>query len=313
LSNRRATSAVTLSFNRVGRALLNRSRYKLGNRTQPLASTHSMQACSQSLVFTITLGLANFSILFSPLSSADPTSQKAALDDEWVIWAAPYLWGLSMNGEAQLGDVVGDVDVAFSDILDDINIGVMGFLDGRKGQLGFFVNPIYSRLRSTEDIDGVKIRVTNDTAIVAFGGYYRWIDEVVIGWEGGESGRIIIEPYAGVRWTHMRVEIDANSEGQVDGNEDWLDPIVGGRGLYAWNSHWDIALAADVGGFGVGSDSSWNAHLMLGYRFKIGGSEAIFRVGYRALHQDYDTGSGASLFQWDVTQSGPIAGVAIKL
>jgi hypothetical protein len=135
---------------------------------------------------------------------------------------------------------VADVDVAFSDILDDINIGVMGFLDGRKGKLGYFVNPIYSRLRSTENIDGVKVRATNDTAIVAFGSYYRWIDEAVTGWEGEQSGRIIVEPYVGV-------------------------------------------------------------------------SEAIFRIGYRALHQDYDTGSGASLFQWDVTQSGPIAGVAMKL
>jgi hypothetical protein len=272
-----------------------------------------MKACSKSLFSTLTLCLASSLILFSPLSSAASTSQKATLDDEWVIWAAPYLWGLSMDGDAQIGDEGADVDVPFSDILDDINIGVMGFFDGRKGKLGYFFNPIYSRLRSTENVDAVKVRVTNDTAIVALGSYYRWIDKAVTGWEGKEAGRIIVEPYAGVRWTHMRVEIDTNSEGQVDDSEDWLDPFVGGRGLYAWNSHWDIALAADVGGFGIGSDSSWNAHLMLGYHFNIGGREAIFRGGYRALHQDYDTGSGASQFQWDVTQSGPIAGLAIKL
>ena len=73
-----------------------------------------------------------------------------------------------------------------------------------------------------------------------------------------------------------------------------------------------IAFAADVGGFGTGSDSAWNIHLLLGYRLQLFGREAIIRGGYRALHQEYKTGSGRSTFKWDVTQEGPIAGIALK-
>ena len=249
---------------------------------------------------------------------AGPTVQAAAdLDkmqsDEWVTWAAPYLWGLSMDGEAQVGEAQGDVDVGFSDILDDINVGVMGFIDGRKGRLGYFINPIYSQLTTKENVEGERVDVTNDSSILAIGGYYRWIEKSVTGRNGENTGRVVVEPYGGVRWTYMRVEIDVKGVGQVDESENWLDPIIGSRFMYAWDSRWDIAFAGDVGGFGIGSDSTWNMHLLLGYRLQLFGREAILRGGYRALHQDYDTGSGNSAFQWDVTQEGPIAGVAIKL
>ena len=233
--------------------------------------------------------------------------------EEWTIWAAPYLWGLSLDGEAQVGEAVADVDVGFSEILDDINIGFMGFIDGRKGRLGYFINPIYSQLTTKENVEGERVDVTNDSSILAIGGYYRWIEKAVAGRNGGNTGRVVVEPYGGVRWTYLRVEIDAKGVGQVDESENWLDPIIGSRFMYAWDSRWDIAFAGDVGGFGIGADSTWNVHLLIGYRLKLFGREAIIRGGYRALHQDYDTGSANSAFQWDVTQEGPIAGIAIQL
>jgi hypothetical protein len=241
------------------------------------------------------------------------THEDPQKSDEWVTWAAPYLWGLSLDGEAQVGEAQGDVDVGFSDILDDINIGAMGFIDGRKGRFGYFINPIYSQLTSKQNVEGSRIDVTNESTILAVGGYYRWIEKSVTGRRGEDTGRLIVEPYGGARWTYMRVEVDVKGVGQVDESENWLDPIIGGRFMYAWDSRWDIAFAGDVGGFGIGSDSTWNMHLLLGYRLQLLGRETIIRAGYRALHQDYDTGSGNSAFQWDVTQEGPIVGLAIKL
>ena len=240
------------------------------------------------------------------------TENSVAEEDKWETWVAPYLWGLSLSGDAQVGDKTGDVDVSFSDILDDINIGAMGFVDGRKGRVGYFINPIYSRLTAKENTDDEQIDVTADTAILALGGYYRWIDTNVRGRNGGDTGRLVVEPYAGVRWTYLRAKVDVDGEGQGDESENWLDPIVGSRLMYVWDPRWDIAFAADVGGFGIGSDSAWNIHLLMGYRLQLFGREAIIRGGYRALHQDYETGSGRSTFKWDVTQKGPIAGIALK-
>ncbi|MDG2272130.1 MAG: hypothetical protein P8L39_07500 [Halioglobus sp.] len=256
--------------------------------------------------------LLTFSALLFGENGLAATEGDGAEEGEWVTWVAPYLWGLSLNGDAQVGDKTADVDVSFSDILDDINVGAMGFLDGRKDRIGYFINPIYSRLTAKENVDGEKVDVTNDSAILAIGGYYRWIDTSVTGRNGGGTGRLVVEPYGGVRWTYLRVEVDVEGEGQGDESENWLDPIIGSRLMYVWDSRWDVALAADVGGFGIGSDSAWNMHLLVGYRLQLFGRDAIIRGGYRALHQEYETGSGRSTFKWDVTQEGPIAGIALK-
>jgi len=258
------------------------------------------------------VSLLTFSALLFGENGLAATEGDGAEEGEWVTWVAPYLWGLSLNGDAQVGDKTADVDVSFSDILDDINIGAMGFIDGRKDRIGYFINPIYSRLTAKENVDGEKIDVTNDSAILAIGGYYRWIDTSVSGRNGGGTGRLVVEPYGGVRWTYLRVEVDVEGEGQGDESENWLDPIIGSRLMYVWDSRWDVALAADVGGFGIGSDSAWNMHLLVGYRLQFFGRDAIIRGGYRALHQEYETGSGRSTFKWDVTQEGPIAGIALK-
>lgn len=258
------------------------------------------------------VSLLTFSALLHGENGLASTENTGAEEDEWITWVTPYLWGLSLDGDAQVGDKKGDVDISFSEILDDINIGAMGFIDARKGRVGYFINPIYSRLTAKENVDGEKIDVTNDSAILAIGGYYRWIDTSVSGRNGDGTGRLVVEPYGGVRWTYLRVKVDVEGEGQGDKSENWLDPIVGSRLMYVWDPRWDIAFAADVGGFGTGSDSAWNIHLLLGYRLQLFGREAIIRGGYRALHQEYKTGSGRSTFKWDVTQEGPIAGIALK-
>lgn len=233
-------------------------------------------------------------------------------EEEWDIWFVPYVWGLSMDGDARIGEEAADVDVGFSDILKDLNFAAMGFLDARKGKVGYFFNPIVSRVKADESAHGHEIDVTNDTAIIAAGAYYRVYETNLGGSNGGSSRRFILEPYAGARWTYMRAEIDAKNVAQIDKSESWLDPIIGSRMLIDLTSKWDVGLAADVGGFGVGSDFSWNAQALFGYRFKLGQRDAIFRFGYRALYQDYDTGSGSSRFKWDVTQHGPIAGLALR-
>ena len=61
---------------------------------------------------------------------------------------------------------------------------------------------------------------------------------------------------------------------------------------------------ADIGGFGVGSDLTWNAQAVAGYHFTVAGYEAFAAAGYRALYWDYKNGG----FAWDVTMSGPMLG-----
>lgn len=233
-------------------------------------------------------------------------------DGGWDVWVAPYLWALSMGGDAAVGAERADVDVPFTDVLKDLSFGLMAFVDARKERLGFFFNPILSRVGSEESHHGHDIDITNDAAIIAAGAYYRAVETRLADDDGGTARRFILEPYIGARWTYMRAKVDVKGVGEIDESVDWLDPIIGVRTLVDLAPNWDFALGADIGGFGIGSDSSWNAQALFGYRFKMGDRDAILRFGYRALYQDYATGSGPNRFAWDVTQHGPVLGLAVR-
>jgi hypothetical protein len=57
-------------------------------------------------------------------------------DPGWDIWIAPYLWALSMEGDTAIGHREADVDVPFSDIVKDLNFGLMAFLDAVRASWG---------------------------------------------------------------------------------------------------------------------------------------------------------------------------------
>ena len=62
----------------------------------------------------------------------------------------------------------------------------------------------------------------------------------------------------------------------------------------------------DVGGFGAGSDLTWQAYPYLNWRFAKWGSA---QLGYRWLGTDYETGSGGSKFRYDAIVQGPQIGL----
>ncbi len=68
-------------------------------------------------------------------------------------------------------------------------------------------------------------------------------------------------------------------------------------------------MRGDVGGFGAGSDFSWQA--LATYNMKLcvtGGTVIDGYFGYRALAVDYSEGS----YELDVVQHGPVMGLTMN-
>jgi hypothetical protein len=249
---------------------------------------------------------------------AAPAGSTAFAPDEgggWTFTLAPYLWAAGLNGTAGLGRIDADVDASFGDILKDLNIGGMALVEARHDRLGFFANSLFIRTKA-DSSGAIDTKVTNDTTIIAAGVSYRVVDFDVGELVEGQPVTIGIEPYAGARWTHLRLEIELRQGNrpvpghlpQADKSRDWVDPIVGTRVHVNFTDNWVLSGAADVGGFGVGTDVSWNAQGYVGYRDTLFGVPVVYNVGYRALYQNYDHDN----FKWDVLQQGPILGTVFK-
>ena len=82
---------------------------------------------------------------------------------------------------------------------------------------------------------------------------------------------------------------------------------AGATGFRPLGADWEPVTKGDIGGFGVGSDFAWHVTAFAVWNFF---DYATLMLGFRYLDVDYDDGNGAGRFLWDVSESGPAAGLA---
>jgi hypothetical protein len=251
------------------------------------------------LALVATLGAAMPAIGQQAEPAAPPTN------DRWTVSVAPYLWAAAMDGHASVAGARLDVDVPFKDTLKDLSGGAMLLVSLEKGRFGIAVDGLFARVSPDSEVGDVEI---DASAQLAVGPFYRLLE-----WQYGtsSSGRpllLVVAPEAGFRLTHMRTEIEIRGGSTVDGSETWVDPLLGSRIRLGLSDRWGIAAEGNFGGFGVGSDFTWNAQAFVGYEASLFGRPVTTWLGYRALSQDYDHND----FEWDVTMHGPVLGSSVR-
>jgi hypothetical protein len=240
-----------------------------------------------------------------PIAFAEETSQN----DEWTFAAAPYMWFVSLDGDVTVKGQKSDVDMDFSDIWDEMNIGAMIAFEASNSRWGVLSDVFYANLGNDSTVDGIKIEPSFDIYVTSLGGFYRFGT-----WNLGEdsAATVSVDGIASGRYTYLDLELDFKGIGKASGHHDWLDPVVGARALFDFSEHWTLGLEGSIGGFGVGSDFTWHAAGRVGYRFDLfSEKDANLIGGYRALSWDYSDGSGLNKFEWDVTLHGPILGLVV--
>jgi hypothetical protein len=235
------------------------------------------------------------------------------VSNDWQFQIAPYAWALAADGDTTVQGQKSDLDLSFQDIVDELNYGLMLEGEARKGRIGVFTNILYANLGKNEESGGTTIDPDINLFWGSFAGFYRLGPWDLDSEAGGDGPQLIVDPYAGVRYTYLDVDLDVSPGGDFGGDEQWVDPIVGLRTIWQLTPRWGVTAGGDIGGFGVGSDFQWMATGLIRYRFGLfGDDDAQFGAGYRALHQDYSDGSGANKFEWDVTLHGPVFTVGIE-
>jgi len=245
--------------------------------------------------------------------AALPASAEDPVSEDWQFQVAPYVWALAVDGDVTVKGQKSDVSLSFKDIVEELNYGVMLQGEARKGRVGAFANVLYANLGDETDVGPLKIDPEANLFIGGFSGYYRLGPWDLDSEAGDDSPQLIVDPYAGVRYTYLDLDLDISGGPSLGNDQDWFEPIVGLRTLWELSPRWGVTAAGDIGGFGVGSDFAWQAIGLVSYRFGLfGENNSRFLFGYRALHQDYSTGSGTNKFEWDVTLHGPIFALAIE-
>jgi len=225
-----------------------------------------------------------------------------------------YLFALEIEGDGQIRNVTADVDVGFDDIVDNLDMGYMAYIEHRRGKWSFigdiaYLNVSDDRSRASDAI--LQVELEGEVAQTVFEGFvgYRILERE---YDAAELG---LDLLIGARYTEL--ELDLSSEATLLGlsssrdrsrDEDWTDTVLALRLQYGGRKGWGSSFWVDVGD---GSDSSSEQFMALAtYR---GDSNWKFFGGYRHLNLEYETGSGTSKFAVDLDYSGPMFGAAYRM
>lgn len=223
-------------------------------------------------------------------------------DDRWRISLVPYIWlpfvdtsftvkGVPVEGEAKTNS---------SEFFDQLEFALMGTAEVARGRFSVIGDFQYVRLGgdfSTGLPSGEVLDSDYDLGIGSALGMltYRVIEEPKVNVDVAAGARLL--------WLDFSAELERTGGRSADGEETItvVDPVVGARGRFHFDDRWSISGYGNVGGFGVGTDFTWEALGTIDYRF----SEMFqLRAGYRAFAIDLEEGG----LELDTILHGPIVG-----
>ena len=234
------------------------------------------------------------------LSLLAPLAIGADDSADWRFELSPYAWVAGLKGEVGTlpGEPAAPIDVAPSDVIDNLDAVLMLIFNARRGRHGLYADIFYADIRAEEELIpppvDLKLRIQAESTLATLAYQYEFFRH------DGASAELL----AGARyWQVDNLLRFGGGSGllagrRISSSESWTDPLLGIRGrMPLGESRFYLTGGGAVGGFGVGSDSFYELSGAIGYRW----SDAIATaVGYRRYEVDYrDSG-----FSYDVTQQG---------
>lgn len=248
------------------------------------------------LVACLRCGRALVMSIFVASAVTGVASKTAADPSGWSGQVTAYGWGAGISGDFRPtpGSAELSFDNSFSDLLEDLDAAF--FMTGlaRQDRLVLFFDLSYtSSSRSGRVPPGITAsgEVKMRSATLAAGRRYRATERTAVDLLGG--ARIWrVDGSVGVPLAGVAIAREAN----------FVDPIVALRVNTELSERWSLLGYLDVGGFGVGSNMTWQVAVTANYRMN---ENLYISGGWRHLYVDYDE-SGA---EFEGSMTGPILGV----
>jgi hypothetical protein len=241
---------------------------------------------------------------------------RAATSDtksEWQFEITPYLFGASLDGTVGIRGVNADVKVPLSELLQSLDSTFMATVEARKDDWIILFDGMYFRFegegaRSWQGPLGIGSATGTLEATVTQQFYHPSLGYRVV------DGPITVDGFGGVRYTQADTELVLTAttgpllpDGTLSmrARKSWWDPVVGIRTTLPLAQNWSLLGYFDVGGFGVGSDITYQAIAGVTWQF---GRHFSAKTGYRYLYQDFEEDG----FVWDMSLQGFFVGLGIR-
>jgi len=281
-----------------------------------------------------------------PVYAADPpvvaAHDKTADLDAWRYNAVAYAWLMGVTGTTTVRGQVIDTNATFIDLVQKSNTlgGLMGYFEANKGFAGLYLDVIYSKmsfgssqLGYRNPLPGLRIStsasagLTYELFTAEAGGVFE-----LAKWTHSETSSTALDALAGFRYWNNSLAATFDADATFDVGRrftrfersfgiavarsdviQWVDPLIGLRLRHQLTPHQDVSLRGDIGGFGLGSQLTWQALAVYGYNWDLdGGRKLAAVIGFRALGVNYSTGWGNDYMSLNLVLYGPVIGASFR-
>jgi hypothetical protein len=228
------------------------------------------------------------------------SAQTESTENHWNFLTDVYLMFPYMDGETGAGDLLSvPVDANPGDIFSKLKMAAMLYVEAKTDKWAITSDLVYMNLN--QEVTPGTLLHSGEVKAKEFiwepAGLYR----IVPFWEVGLGGRL----------TSLSTDIDVRrnvfpagtEEVTASGSKTWMDPVIITRLSAEIKQKWLLQFRGDIGGFGIGSDLTWQLQAYAGYRF---GKVFQLTGGYRYLSVDYDKGADKERFVFNMASFGPV-------
>jgi hypothetical protein len=245
------------------------------------------------------VALVGAAILANPAAAQN----AAPPNDAWTFTLSPYLWFSGLGGEVTNPHGGGTFSADFGDIFGTMKLSFMGLAEARRGKFSLLTDVMYLNLQQGVPVPGLGAysggSARTQSAELSVIGLYTVTE--------ASAGRV--ELGGGIRgwWFDTELKLDPGAlPGKTQSaSTSWVDPVLAARGVLRLNDRLSLTAYGDVGGFGVGSEFTWQTFATLDYRVA---ENATVSGGFRYIRIDYEKG------RTDISleMAGPIIGASIR-
>ena len=251
---------------------------------------------------TILLALAVliFGLLSANVNAAaeqTAETQGASQQRDWEFVLVVYGWMADLEATAPNG---ANIDISFSDIMDNLDFTFMSAFGVRKNRWSFMVDAIYLDLDDNSNSNINEVLKLTDVYLK------NWIINPYVSYQllRGEKGSLHMLAGARYFWLDTGLEIRTRpplppEKVKESGKDDVWDAVVGIKGELKLAERWFIPYVLDIGG--GNSDYTYQAMAGIGYQFEKFELLAV----YRYMHWEFD--NNFSLLD-ELTVKGPAIG-----
>lgn len=281
------------------------------------------------------MGVSAQSAMAADFNMADATvvtTEAVPPAGGWDVKVTPYGWMTGINGTITARGRSVSTAMSFMDLVQDSDelIPFMGAWSVGKDRFSIFGDFFYSKIgfsaeksKQVNPVAGLELSAKGkaglDTTLT--------IAQVALAYDVIKQGGTSVGFYAGARYWNADADLTLKITGEVNlsnlglkrkgqyalahsGGFDWVDPLVGIKVKQELTPRDELTLVADIGGFGVGSEFSWQVFGGYSHNWQISKStQMALALGYRILSVDYQEGDGINAKGLDLTLHGPLAGL----